>query len=151
MINNFYFLALDYLESWLNLVIVSLFVLDSRQVGEVWNREPQTRWLSINARPDTLSLNFIVYWVKIFENLTQNSLSQNCVNLLHFYHTQSSVQTTITKVEKNFKSWVYSLESQNKIWSTPTILWAADFFWPGIDRHSPVVSFYLIINSKTGT
>ena len=33
VINNFYPLALDYLESWLILMIVSVFVLESRQVG----------------------------------------------------------------------------------------------------------------------
>ena len=57
VIDNFYFLVLDYLKSWLNLVIVSMFILESRQVGDVRNREPQTRWLSVNARVDTLSLN----------------------------------------------------------------------------------------------
>ena len=31
--NNFFFLVLDYLESWLNLVIVSVFVLKSKEVG----------------------------------------------------------------------------------------------------------------------
>ena len=35
MINNFYFLVLDNLESWLNRMIVSMFVLESRQVGGV--------------------------------------------------------------------------------------------------------------------
>ena len=77
VINNFYFLVLDYLESWLNLIIVSMFVLESRQVEDVRNREPQTRWLSVNARLGTLSLNFSVYWVQIFQNVTQNLLSQN--------------------------------------------------------------------------
>ena len=43
VINKFYFLVLDYLESWLNLMIVSMFVLESRQVGDVRNRERQTR------------------------------------------------------------------------------------------------------------
>ena len=33
VINNFYPLALDYLESWLILMIVSVFVLESRQMG----------------------------------------------------------------------------------------------------------------------
>ena len=32
-INNFYFLVLDYLESWLNLMIVSMFRSESRKVG----------------------------------------------------------------------------------------------------------------------
>ena len=41
VINNFYLLALDYLESWLILMIVSVFVLESRQVGtfEIVNRQ----------------------------------------------------------------------------------------------------------------
>ena len=43
VINNFYFLDLDYLESWLNLMIVSMFVLESKEVGDVRIREPQTR------------------------------------------------------------------------------------------------------------
>ena len=64
---------------------------ESRQVGDVQNREPQTRWLSVNARLDTLSLNFPVCWVEIFQNVTQNLLSQNYVNLLYLYHTQSSL------------------------------------------------------------
>ena len=40
---KFYFLVLDYLESWLKLIIVSMFVLESRQVGDVRNHEPQTQ------------------------------------------------------------------------------------------------------------
>ena len=83
VIHNVYFLVLDYLEPWLNFMIVSVFVLESRQVGDVQNPEPQTQWLSVNARLDTLSVNFPVYKVKIFQNVTQNLLSQNCVNLLH--------------------------------------------------------------------
>ena len=43
VLNNFYFLFLDYLESWLNLMILSMFVLESKQVGYVQNCEPQTR------------------------------------------------------------------------------------------------------------
>ena len=38
-----YFLVFDYLKSWLNLMIVLMFVLESRQVGNVQNHEPQTR------------------------------------------------------------------------------------------------------------
>ena len=34
VINNFYFFVLDYLESWLNLMNVSI-VLESTQVGDV--------------------------------------------------------------------------------------------------------------------
>ena len=88
VINNFYFFVLDYLEPWLNLIIISVFILESRQAGEVRNREPQTRWLLVNARIDTLSLNFAVYWVEIFQIVTQNLLSQNYVDLLHLYHAQ---------------------------------------------------------------
>ena len=40
-INNFYFLVLDYLESWLNLMIVSMFILESKQVVDVQNCQPQ--------------------------------------------------------------------------------------------------------------
>ena len=46
----------------------------------------------------TLSLNFLVYWVDIFQNVTHNLLYQNYINLLHHYHTQSSVQKTILRV-----------------------------------------------------
>ena len=42
----------------------------------------------------------------------------------------------------NIKSCVYSPESQNKFWSTPTFLWAGEFFWPSTDAHSPIVSFF---------
>ena len=59
MINN-YFLPLDYLESWLNFMNISMFLLETRQVGVVRNREPQTRSLEVNARLDTHSLNFPV-------------------------------------------------------------------------------------------
>ena len=62
VVHNFYFLVLDYLESWLNLMIVSMFVLESRQVGDI------------------LSLNFPVYWVEIFQNVTQNLLFLKCVS-----------------------------------------------------------------------
>ena len=41
VINNVYF-VLDYLESWLNFMIVSMFILESRQMGDVRNCEPQT-------------------------------------------------------------------------------------------------------------
>ena len=97
MINNFYFLVLDYLKSSLNLMIVSMFVLQSRQVEDVQNCEPQTLWLSINARLDNLSLNFPVYWVKIFQNMTQPIIPKQ-QNLLRLYQTQRSVQKTIPKV-----------------------------------------------------
>ena len=40
-LNNFYFLVLDYLESWLNLMIVSMFILESKQVVDVQNCQPQ--------------------------------------------------------------------------------------------------------------
>ena len=43
MINNFHFLVLDYLKSCLNLMIVSMFVLESRQVRDVQNSEHQTQ------------------------------------------------------------------------------------------------------------
>ena len=89
VINDFYLLVSDYLESWLNFMIVSMFILEIRQVGDVRNCEPQTQWLSLNSRLDT-SLNFLVYWVEIFQNAIQNLLSQNYVNLLHLYHTQTS-------------------------------------------------------------
>ena len=39
-INNCYFLVLNYLESWLNLLIVSMFVLKCWQVGDIQNRKP---------------------------------------------------------------------------------------------------------------
>ena len=43
VINTFYFLVLNYLKSWLNLMIVSVFVSERRQLEDVQNREPQTR------------------------------------------------------------------------------------------------------------
>ena len=128
MINNFYFLVLDYLESTLNLMIVSMLALEGRQVGDVRNREPQTLWLSVKASPDTLSRNFPVYWIEIFQNVTQNVFSVLSTNL---------------------KSCVHLPESQNTIWSTPTLLWAADFFWPSADEHSPVVSFFTWLYTAT--
>ena len=57
--DDFFFLVSDYLETWLNLMTVSIFFLKSRQ------GEPQTRWLSVNARLDTFSLDFPFYRVKI--------------------------------------------------------------------------------------
>ena len=84
-------------------MIVWMFVLDSRQVGNVGNCEPQTQWLSVNARLGTLRLNFPVYWFEIFPNVIQNLFSQNYVNLLHVYCTQKSVEKIIWKViKKNF-------------------------------------------------
>ena len=47
----------------------------------------------------------------------------------------------------NLKSCMYSTESQRKIWSTPTLLWAVDFFWPSTDAHSPIVSFLTWLNT----
>ena len=42
--HNFYFLVLDYLQCWLNLMTVSMFVLESRQVGPpLRNPKPQTQ------------------------------------------------------------------------------------------------------------
>ena len=47
----------------------------------------------------TLCLNFPVYWVEIFQNVTHNLLSQNYINLLHLYDVQSYyIQKTISKV-----------------------------------------------------
>ena len=43
---------------------------------------------------------------------------------------------------RNLKSCINSPENQNTIWSTPTLLWAADFFWPSIDAHSPIMNFF---------
>ena len=43
VINTFYFLVLNYLKSWLNLMIVSVFVSERRQLEDVQNRESQTR------------------------------------------------------------------------------------------------------------
>ena len=37
---NVYFFVVDYLESWLNLMIASMFLLESRQVEDIQNREP---------------------------------------------------------------------------------------------------------------
>ena len=34
VINKFYFLVLEYSKSWLNLMIVSMFVLENRQTSE---------------------------------------------------------------------------------------------------------------------
>ena len=59
---QYYFLVLDYLEFWLNLIIFSMLVSDSMQVWNLRNREPQTRWPSVNARLDTFSFNFPVNW-----------------------------------------------------------------------------------------
>ena len=50
--------------------------LKKRQMGEVRNRELQTRCQSGNARLGTLSLNFLIDWVEIFQNVTQNVLSK---------------------------------------------------------------------------
>ena len=40
VVNNFYFIVLIYLECWLNLLVVSMYVLESRQVGDICNQEP---------------------------------------------------------------------------------------------------------------
>ena len=42
VVNNFYFLVLDYLKSYFNLMIISVFVLVSRQVEDFQNYELQT-------------------------------------------------------------------------------------------------------------
>ena len=141
-------------------MIVSMFVLESR-LGDVRNREPQTRWLSANARFDTLSINFPVYWVEILENGTQSLLSQNYANLLYLLPLMNVKTKLDPKTFKrnnlvlifwnflvlctNPKFCVYSPESQkNTIWSTPTLPWAAESFWPSTVANfsdSPVVSF----------
>ena len=139
-------------------MIASLFFLQCRQVGDVQNREPQTQWLCVNARLDTLSLNFPVYWVEIFQNVVQNLLSQNYVNLLHLFHLMNVKTKLHSKTFKrknrvlifwkllvlwtNLKSCMYSPESQNTFWSTSTLLWAGEFFWPSTDAHSTVASFF---------
>ena len=150
---------------------VSVYVLESRQVGDIWNHEPKTWWQSISVRLDTLILNFCFCWVKIFQNVTQNQLSQNYINLLHFLLFQICLlsltmcrefpsdecknKIRLFKHENlvlifwnflilctNLKSYLHSPESENTIWSNPTLLWAADFSWPSIDAHSPKVSFF---------
>ena len=40
VVNNFYFIVLIYLECWLNLLVVSMSVLERRQVGDICNQEP---------------------------------------------------------------------------------------------------------------
>ena len=55
MINNFYFFVLDYLESLLNLMIVSMLVLDSRQVGDIQNHEPRAECAMQASTPPVLS------------------------------------------------------------------------------------------------
>ena len=75
----FLFSCFRLLEFLLNLMIVSMFVLDSRQEGDIWNCELQIWWPGINVRLETLPNstlytllnNFPVYWVEIFQNVTQ--------------------------------------------------------------------------------
>ena len=44
VVNNFYFIVLIYLECWLNLLVVSMSVLESRQGGGgICNQEPKTQ------------------------------------------------------------------------------------------------------------
>ena len=72
-------------------------VLESTQVGDVWSHEPQTRWLSINVRLDTLSL--------LGQSISKCDSKPIIPKLhLHVYHAQSSVWKTIPKViiQKNF-------------------------------------------------
>ena len=125
--------------------------------------------LSVDARLNTLSLNFQFCWVKIFQNVTQNLLSQNYVNLLCFFffcfklvgfpwccvenfslmNVKTSFDSKRFKLKNlviifwnflilytNLKYCVYSPESENTIWSSPTFLWAADFFWPRTVMHT---------------
>ena len=35
---------------------------------------------------------------------------------------------------------VYLPENKFLIWSTPTLLWTADYIWPNTDAHSPALS-----------
>ena len=96
MINNFYFLVLYYLESWLNLMIVSMLVLGSGQVGDLWNCEPQKRWLCINARLNTLSV-----LTSLGQNISKCDSKPTTPKLCKSsksYYTQSSVQATIPMV-----------------------------------------------------
>ena len=82
-VTNFCFLILDYLESWFNLMIISVVYFREQASADVQNCEPQTQRLSINATLKTCSLIFLVYWVKIFQNVTQNLICQNYVQTLN--------------------------------------------------------------------
>ena len=55
-------------------MIVSVFVLESRQMGTFEFVNPKHDDKSVNARLDSpsLSLNFPVCWVEIFQDVTQN-------------------------------------------------------------------------------
>ena len=115
--NNFYFLVSEF---WLNLMIVSMFVLESRQVVHSKSWTPNTM-TERQCKAQHSPFYFPVYWVEIFQN------------------------PNFPKLYANLKSFSYLPESQNTIWSTPTLLCAADFFWPSTSAHSPVASFFTLL------
>ena len=93
-------------------MIVSMFVLESRREGggqgeggsggggKGRDGEPQTRWMSVNAKFNTVSLKFTVYSVKIFQ-----------IFLI---------------LSTNLRSCMYTPKNESTIWNTPDLLWAAE-------------------------
>ena len=118
MMNN-YFLVLDYLEFWHNLMIVSMFlIVDKWGTFEIVNPKHYD-WASVQGSTLSVlcSLSTVSKYFKIW------------------------LKTYFSSYVQTLNPCVFAW-SQDTIWSTPNLLWAADFFWPCTDKHSPVVSFF---------
>ena len=84
---------------------------------------------------ETFGSKYFKMWLKTYSLKTTKVF---CIFIIQevYYRKQFWVI-----IKKNVKSCMCLPESQNTIWSTPTLLWVPDFFWPSTDRHSLVVSF----------
>ena len=102
-INNFYFLVLDYLESWLNLMIVSMFRSESRKVGAFKIVNPkhidctpmQNSTLSVLTSLST-GLKYLIVTQKLFS----------------FFFNWDSLHA---RLSSHYKAWSYKKKKHKKI------------------------------------
>ena len=102
-INNFYFLVLDYFESWLNLMIVSMFRSESRKVGAFKIVNPkhidctpmQNSTLSVLTSLST-GLKYLIVTQKLFS----------------FFFNWDSLHA---RLSSHYKAWSYKKKKHKKI------------------------------------
>ena len=102
-INNFYFLVLDYFESWLNLMIVSMFRSESRKVGAFKIVNPkhidctpmQNSTLSVLTSLST-GLKYLIVTQKLFS----------------FFFNWDSLHA---RLSSHYKAWSYKKKKDKKI------------------------------------
>ena len=143
----FYFI-LFYFSSWWVFLVQTIFVsyFDFKQVFLWWI------WMKKNKMNKGVLIclhHYVSFYFKFV------CFPWRCVRNFTLMNAKTKLDSKIFKRKnlvlifwnflilcKNLKSCMYSSESQNIIWSTPTLLWATDFYWTSKNAHSPIVSFF---------